>query len=131
MRSYNENGAGWAWILGGLGIAGALFWWTHRASAASLPVPTGSVSVARYASARSGIVNAVKGDERRAYGDEPLYVVPGTPPDARRMNDAQIDQITQAWLRQNAAELGPLKTQLTNTGYLDTVAVLSLDPSNP
>jgi hypothetical protein len=116
------------WILGGLGVAGALFWWTHRASAAGLQVPMGSVSAARYSSARSGVAKQVLEDERVLYGDVPPVSIPGVAPDSRRMTDAQIDQITQAWLRQDPRELGALSGQLRSTNYTTTATVISLVP---
>ena len=94
-------------VLLGLGLF-LLFAVTRKASGSISPPP---VSSQVYFGTKAGIQTAVQADVTRLYGAM-------APPASTY--DAWLDQLTQAWLRGNVAELQGIATDLAARGYSAT-----------
>jgi hypothetical protein len=111
------------WLLLGGGVAAALYFWSRKASAAGVASQANLVPVAvsttapiadwQYAPIRADVVKAINEDEATT---------------STRMSAAQIDTITQAWIRQDAREVGALRVQLSATGYSFTAMLMDMPP---
>jgi hypothetical protein len=113
MRRYNENGGGWIWILGGLGAAAALWFWSHKASA---PTSAPQITPAQYKAVRDQMLVNVTIDESAAPGH------PGATHNGGKMLALDVDNLTQVYFRADPTEMNTLFIKVLNPeGYAQTV----------
>jgi hypothetical protein len=97
------------YLIGGLGLAAAVYMWTHKAAAGIITTAgaLAPVSGADYAAAQSAIVSAQTSDNAPA------------------LAATELDTITQAYLRKNKAELTGYVTYFQGKAQTATAALFA------
>jgi hypothetical protein len=108
MKSkHSKKGLSTTVIIAGVGVAAALYMYTHKAAAGVLAsTATPAISAAQYATVQASIVSAQTSDNATS-------------------SQADLDTITQAYLRGNKAELTGYVTLFQGKGQTNTAALFA------